>query len=72
MNITQAVERACQESTLLDALTFICIWEAERIVKQARENIQWETCFRVSLKAVIEKYPVKSEVIDGKGKRNLR
>ena len=56
MNIKEAVDRACEEATLLDALTFICIWESERIVKQARNNKQWETCFKVCLKKVMEKY----------------
>jgi hypothetical protein len=56
MNITEATERACKESTLLDALTYICIWESERVVKQARENKTWETCFRISLKSVLKSY----------------
>jgi len=56
MDIDQAVKRACEESTLLNALTWICVWESERIVKQARENEQWETCFNVCLKLVTDKY----------------
>lgn len=56
MNITEATKRACEESTLLDALTWICIWESERVVKQARANPQWETCFGICLKLVTEEY----------------
>ena len=59
MNIDEAVKRACEEPTLLEALTSICIWESERIVKQARTNEQWETCFRICLKEVMEKYKLK-------------
>ena len=55
-NFTQAVEKACKEPTLLDALTFICIWESERVVKQCRENEQWDTCFKICLKGVMNNY----------------
>ncbi len=61
MNITEATNRACEENTLLDALTFICIWESERVVKQARTNEQWETCFKVSLRSVMEEYWKKND-----------
>lgn len=56
MNITEATNKACRKSTLEDALTFICIWETERIVKQTRANCQWETCFKVCIKSVLAKY----------------
>ncbi len=56
MNLVEATTRACEEDTLLDALTFICIWESERVVKQARANEQWETCFKHSLRSVMGKY----------------
>jgi len=56
MNIDEAVKEACKKATLLDALTFICVWESERIVKQARKNEQWETCFGFCLSRVLEKY----------------
>ena len=46
MNITEATKRACEEPTLLDALTFICVWESERVV----HNDQWDTRFKGSLK----------------------
>ena len=63
-NIDQAVERACKESTLLDALTWICVWESERAIRQVRKNYGsgtdgagWDTCFKYSLKRVMESYP---------------
>ena len=65
MNIDQAVARACEEPTLLDALSWICVWESERAIKQARERYGsgtdgagWDTCFRVCLKCVMESYNV--------------
>jgi hypothetical protein len=39
------VKTALQQPTLKDALVYVAIMETERIVKQARENLQWETCF---------------------------
>ncbi len=57
LGITEAVRRACKEPTLLDALSWICVWESERVVKQARKNSQWETCFKVCLRYVTENYP---------------
>ena len=62
MNIDQAVEKACKEPTLLDALTWICVWECERAIKQAKKELRdsngkgWDTCFKVCLKNVLEKY----------------
>ena len=63
MNIDQAVARSCEEPTLLDALTWICVWESERAVHQARfdfgsgaNGAGWDTCFKVCLKRVIESY----------------
>ncbi len=58
-NIIEATKRACEEPTLLDALTWICVWESLRVVKQARENPQWETCFKVCLRSVLDNYPQK-------------
>ena len=58
-----AVIRACEEPTLLDALTWIAVWESERVVVQARRNEidpatgkQWDTCFRYYFKRVMERY----------------
>ena len=48
MNFKEAIDRACKEPTLDDALSFICIWESERIVKFVKEhpNQPWETLFK--------------------------
>lgn len=59
LNITAATKRACEEPTLLDALSWICVWESERVVKQARANPQWETCFKVCLQSVLDNYQQK-------------
>jgi len=62
MNITEAVERACQEPTLVKALSWICVWESERVVRQAKRELRdfdgkgWDTCFKVCLMNVAEKY----------------
>jgi hypothetical protein len=64
MNINEATIIACQQPTLLDALTWICIWENERAIKQATENLGsgsngagWDTCFKICLENVMNKYP---------------
>ena len=59
MNITDATKRACEEPTLLEALTWICIWESERVVRQVRATDYptiYETCFKVCLKSVFDLY----------------
>ena len=57
------IKKACQEPTLLEALTYACICESERIVKQAttnfgsgRDGAGWDTCFRVTIKAILDRY----------------
>lgn len=70
MNVTQAVERACQEPTLAQALSWIAVWETERVVRQVREfdrtgistashasdGAQWDTCFLFLFKEVLALY----------------
>ncbi len=63
MNVKEAVERACQEPTLVEALSFICVWECERAIKQARENYGsgangagWDTCFKYAIQLVMDEY----------------
>lgn len=63
MTLREAVARACQEPTLLDALAWIAIWETERVVQQAIRNeksgernpdgSQWDTCFKLSFQDVM-------------------
>lgn len=46
MTLPQAIRWAIEGQTrLIDAQVKICIWETERIVKQARANPTWETFF---------------------------
>ena len=62
MNITEAVKQACKEPTLLDALSWVCVWESERVVKQTKKNLRqidgrgWDTCFKFCIGKVIEEY----------------
>lgn len=63
MNIDEAVAEAIKQSTLIDALTWICIWESERIVKQVRNNLGsgsngagWDTCFKVCIERTMAAY----------------
>ena len=71
MNINEAVKRACQEPTLLDALSWIAVWESERVVKQAHafhntgirtgaDGAGWDTCFKICFERVMEAYGKKS------------
>ena len=55
-SIDEAVKRACEEETFVKALSWIAIWETERIVKQARENKQWDTMFEYLFKQVADAY----------------
>lgn len=58
MNFNEAVEEACKKPTLVDALTYICVWESERVVKYTKEfpDEQWESCFHYCINNVIQKY----------------
>lgn len=56
LNIDEAVARACEQPTLVDALTWICVWESERVVQQARREVEWETCFRICIQRVMDNY----------------
>ena len=70
MNITEAVEQACKQPTLLDALSYIAVWESERAIQQAKSFFEsgvstagdgkgWDTCFKTCLGLVLDKYPKK-------------
>jgi len=60
MNVGEAIEIACKEPTLEDALTWICVWESERIVKQGLSKLTRHTCFKICIESVIEKYNNRS------------
>ena len=53
MTLPEALKWAMEGQTrLIDAEVKICIWETERVVKQARANPTWETCFHHCLWAL--------------------
>lgn len=83
MNITEALDRACQEPSLLDALTWMAVWENDRAVHQALRNKEsgerapegglWETCFRHSFQRLLEqRYRPKRKRVARKGRRRSR
>lgn len=53
-NIDGALKKALLKPTLLEALTWIAVWESERVVHQARNNPTWETCYEYCFKLVLE------------------
>jgi hypothetical protein len=72
MNITEATERACKESTLLDALSWIALWESERAIAQAIKNDhtgertashggKWDTCFKRCFESVMQVWNTKEK-----------
>lgn len=78
MNYTQAVDKACEEPTLLDALSWISLWECERVIPVAHSFLNgekkrgpnghgWDTCFEFLLKEVMEQYPLKQTLKKLKG-----
>jgi hypothetical protein len=67
MNFQEAVDRACEEPTLLDALSWIAVWESERVIPIAHRFLNgeiprndngtgWTTCFKFLIKEVLEQY----------------
>ena len=71
MNIDEALEKAKKEPTLVDALSWICVWESERAIKQAIRNNKvgyvdadgkgWDTCFKHCIERVMEVYKAPTE-----------
>lgn len=74
MTLKEAVARACEEPTLLDALTWIAVWESERVVQQARKFYEtearnpdgsgWDTCFRACFAPVMQAWEKKHQPIN--------
>lgn len=71
MNFNEAVNKACEQPTLVDALSWIALWECERVIPTAHKFLNgekppapdgkgWETCFKFLIKQVIIKYTEKS------------
>lgn len=70
MNFEAAIDEACKQPTLLDALSWIAVWECERVIPNAHsflngersrnENGQgWETCFKFVIDETMKAYAVK-------------
>ena len=70
MNFTEAIDRACKEPTLVEALSWISLWECERVIPIAHEfklgnkiagpdGQGWDTCFKFLLQEVMEAYTIK-------------
>jgi hypothetical protein len=60
-SIRDEAKEACERGSLLDALTHIAIWEAEHVVRQARQNPTWDSCFGFCFKEVMRLWEKKSE-----------
>lgn len=67
MNFQEAVDRACEEPTLVEALSWIAIWESERVIPVAHSFLNgelegnadgsgWTTCFKYLFNEVMEQY----------------
>jgi hypothetical protein len=67
MNFQEAVDIACEEPTLLDALSWISIWEFERVLPLAHKFLNgesprqldgrgWDTCIKYLHKQVMEQF----------------
>lgn len=67
MNISQAVVRACEEPTLVEALSWIAVWESEHAIKQAllwketgvstaSHGGGWDTCFKYCFTLVFQEW----------------
>jgi len=67
VKLEEAVIRACSEPTLVDALSWIAVWDSERAVRQAIEHSRtgvstahhgggWDTCFKHCFELVFERW----------------
>ena len=67
MNFQQAIDKACEEPTLLEALSWISLWECERVIPIAHDFLNggkrrsldgqgWDSCFKFLIKEVMEQY----------------
>lgn len=72
MDAAQAIDRACRESTLLDALSWIAVWESERAIRQAKRFFEtgertghnptagWDTCFGYLFGRVMKRWGART------------
>jgi hypothetical protein len=75
VNIEEALTRACAEPTLVKALSWIAIWETERVVQQAAQyektggstaacGGKWDTCFDLCFTNVIARWKAMERLKD--------
>lgn len=68
MTFEEALKKACEQPTLLDALNWVAVWECERAIQQAKQFFEtgertgtdgqaWDTCFKFCLEKVMAEYP---------------
>jgi len=80
MTLNEAIDRACEEPTLLDAQAWIALWECERVIPNAHKFLNgesergpngqgWDTCFKFLIKEVTEQYPLKKTLKKLKGEK---
>ena len=64
-NLSDVVTKACEESSLVGALSFVAVWENDRAVKQALRNEPtvdgklWDTCFKRCFEEVFRAWVLK-------------
>lgn len=69
MKLKEAVDRAVQEPTLVEALTWAAIWENDRAVRQALRGERgpdgqlWDTCFKLVFQEVMDAWEIKQRGI---------
>lgn len=56
--IHDIVKRACEQPTLIDALSFVSVWDTDRAVRQSKDNgfKSYETFSKFLIKEVLENY----------------
>lgn len=59
MNLQEAVAEAITRPTLLDALSWIAVWECDRAVRQACTSGGYDTCFRRSFDELLTAWNTK-------------
>lgn len=73
MNFTEAINKACQQPTLIEALAWISTWECERVIPEAHKFLNgdkprgpdgqgWDTCFGFLIKQVMIAYIQEGQV----------
>jgi len=59
-----AIKRALDEPTLIDALSFLSIWDTERAIAQAKRNnfASWETTSKYLFSSCIEQWKLQKHL----------